>query len=191
MGRKHMRRSAIRNMMLYWWYSLSRYHGWLQDVQMPVMSGFEATALIRKHEMEHGTPRPVPIIALTAHAMIGYRVPFTSIQRLQIGKMFGSRYERVLDQTTGQETAPFDGPQMRDHSSRSAPQSHQNHRPNPRLRTRKSPGQHAIRQFLAKPASLQQSTKHSWKRTRSNATTGTWPPSRGRVTASIKSWQSI
>jgi len=40
---------------------------------MPVRSGFEATALIRKHEMEHGLS-PVPIIALTAHAMIGYRV---------------------------------------------------------------------------------------------------------------------
>ena len=40
---------------------------------MPVRSGFEATALIRKHEMEHGLPT-TPIIALTAHAMIGYRV---------------------------------------------------------------------------------------------------------------------
>ena len=40
---------------------------------MPVCSGFEATALIRKYEMEHGLP-PVPIVALTAHAMIGYRV---------------------------------------------------------------------------------------------------------------------
>ena len=41
---------------------------------MPVRSGFEATALIRRHEMEHGLI-PTPIIALTAHAMIGYRVP--------------------------------------------------------------------------------------------------------------------
>jgi CheY-like chemotaxis protein len=45
---------------------------------MPVCSGFEATALIRKYEMEHGLS-PVPIIALTAHAMIGYRVLFLSI----------------------------------------------------------------------------------------------------------------
>jgi len=43
---------------------------------MPVASGFEATSLIRKYEMEHNLP-PVPIVALTAHAMIGYRVdPF-------------------------------------------------------------------------------------------------------------------
>jgi hypothetical protein len=40
---------------------------------MPVASGFEATALIRKFEIEHNLP-PVPIVALTAHAMIGYRV---------------------------------------------------------------------------------------------------------------------
>ena len=40
---------------------------------MPVASGFEATALIRKFEMENNLP-PVPIVALTAHAMIGYRV---------------------------------------------------------------------------------------------------------------------
>lgn len=40
--------------------------------KMPVMGGFEATALIRKYEKEHEIPR-VPIIALTAHAMIGDR----------------------------------------------------------------------------------------------------------------------
>jgi CheY-like chemotaxis protein len=58
---------------------------------MPVRSGFEATALIRKHELEYGLS-PVPIIALTAHAMIGYRVSPLSCC-LIIGKMFGSRYE--------------------------------------------------------------------------------------------------
>lgn len=36
------------------------------------MGGFEATALIRKYEKENERPR-VPIIALTAHAMIGDR----------------------------------------------------------------------------------------------------------------------
>ncbi|CDH51117.1 histidine kinase [Lichtheimia corymbifera JMRC:FSU:9682] len=44
----------------------------LMDIQMPVMGGFEATALIRKYEKENERPR-VPIIALTAHAMIGDR----------------------------------------------------------------------------------------------------------------------
>ena len=66
---------------------------------MPVMSGFEATACIRKHEIEHGL-KPVPIIALTAHAMIGYRVCNLST-RLMAGKMLGSWNERIFDQTPG------------------------------------------------------------------------------------------
>lgn len=39
---------------------------------MPFMGGMEATELIRSFEMHRGIP-PVPIIALTAHAMIGDR----------------------------------------------------------------------------------------------------------------------
>lgn len=44
----------------------------LMDVQMPIMGGFEATAKIREFEAEHRLSRS-PIIALTAHAMVGDR----------------------------------------------------------------------------------------------------------------------
>ena len=37
---------------------------------MPVMGGMEATGKMRDYENEQGLPR-TPIIALTAHAMIG------------------------------------------------------------------------------------------------------------------------
>jgi CheY-like chemotaxis protein len=43
----------------------------LMDLQMPEMSGFEAVQAIREHEAPSGSYTPV--IALTAHAMDGYR----------------------------------------------------------------------------------------------------------------------
>ena len=43
----------------------------LMDVQMPEMDGFEATSRIR--EQEKSTSKHIPIIALTAHAMVGDR----------------------------------------------------------------------------------------------------------------------
>ncbi|KAF1800410.1 hypothetical protein FB192DRAFT_1283970 [Mucor lusitanicus] len=45
----------------------------LMDVQMPVMGGFEATQRIREIEHKMNNNSHIPIIALTAHAMIGDR----------------------------------------------------------------------------------------------------------------------
>jgi CheY-like chemotaxis protein/HPt (histidine-containing phosphotransfer) domain-containing protein len=43
----------------------------LMDLEMPVMGGFEAMAAIREREADTG--RRTPVVALTAHAMAGYR----------------------------------------------------------------------------------------------------------------------
>lgn len=49
----------------------ARYHAILMDVQMPDMDGFAATRKIREREQQQGGH--IPIIAMTAHAMLGDR----------------------------------------------------------------------------------------------------------------------
>ncbi len=52
--------------------STRRYDAILMDLQMPRMDDFDATAQIRIDEAEMGR-KPVPIIAVTAHAIEGFR----------------------------------------------------------------------------------------------------------------------
>jgi CheY-like chemotaxis protein len=54
-------------------YGRERFDIALFDIQMPEMSGLEATAAIRAKERECGAHRHIPIVAITANAMQGDR----------------------------------------------------------------------------------------------------------------------
>jgi osomolarity two-component system sensor histidine kinase NIK1 len=55
---------------------------------MPVMGGMESTGCIRKYELEENVPR-TPIIALTAHAMIGDKERCLEAGVSGLPKMYG------------------------------------------------------------------------------------------------------
>ena len=54
-------------------FAIGKYSVVLMDVEMPVMDGYETTKYIRHFEQEEHAATPVPIIAMTAHAMRGDR----------------------------------------------------------------------------------------------------------------------
>jgi CheY-like chemotaxis protein len=54
------------------WFQKGNFDIILMDVQMPEMDGFEATNSIRQIEQESGLTSHTPIVALTAHAVLGY-----------------------------------------------------------------------------------------------------------------------
>ncbi len=55
------------------WFQKENFDIILMDVQMPEMDGFEATKSIRQIEQESGLASHTPIVALTAHAVLGYQ----------------------------------------------------------------------------------------------------------------------
>jgi len=68
---KHQVDSAVDGQQAVEMFTGKRYDAVLMDIQMPVMDGVEATRRIR--EIEAGSNRRTPIIAMTAHALAGDR----------------------------------------------------------------------------------------------------------------------
>lgn len=68
-GRVDIAENGIEGLS-FWRTQSHRYSLILMDCQMPVMDGYEASLLIRKEELLSQVVQPIPIVALTANAMI-------------------------------------------------------------------------------------------------------------------------
>ena len=101
----------------------------LMDMQMPVMDGYKATRAIREWESQHaenqGLPRRIPIVAMTAHAMVGDKEkcleagaddylskPLKQKDLLgMVDKWLGARVRPKVKQAPSIRMQPLDSPQ--------------------------------------------------------------------------------
>jgi CheY-like chemotaxis protein len=103
----------------------------LMDIQMPIMDGYTATREIRAWEKVHGV-RPVPVVALTAHALSGAATESMEagcdahltkpILRNDLVQAIGKFAQRpVHHQTTVQQQAPRESEPVREQVNAAIP----------------------------------------------------------------------
>lgn len=78
------------------------------DISMPVMDGMEATKTIRKVEQERGS-EPIPIIAMTAHAMDGdeERIKEAGLSHYLTKPLKKAKIHQLIEELSPSDTEPF------------------------------------------------------------------------------------